>query len=99
MTLVLENGAEDMQSEGHTFEITCEAKDFERLKGVLQRSPFKVQTAELTMLPSTHAKVDGVAARQLLQLIESLEDHEDVQNVYANFDIPEEILQAAAKES
>ena len=94
MTFALENGAEDMQSEGNTFEITCEAKDFERLKGALQRSPFKVQTAELTSLPSSHVKVDGEPARQLLQLIESLEDHDDVQNVYANFDIPEEILQS-----
>ena len=94
MTLVLENGAEDMQSEGNTFEITCEAKEFERLKEVLQHSSFKVQTAELTSLPSSHVKVDGEAARQLLQLIESLEDHDDVQNVYANFDIPEEILQS-----
>ena len=98
LTVVLENGAEDMQGEGNTFEITCEAKDFERLKGALQHSPFKVQTAELTMLPSTHVKVDGDLARQVLQLIESLEDHEDVQNVYANFDIPDQILQAAAKE-
>ena len=98
LTLVLENGAEDMRAEGNTFEITCEAKDFERLKGILQRSPFKVQTTELTMLPSSHVKVEGDAARQLLQLIESLEDHDDVQNVYANFDIPEEILQSAAKE-
>ena len=98
MTLALENGAEDMQSEGNTFEITSEAKDFERLKGVLQRFPFKIQTAESTMLPSSHVKVDGDAARQVLQLIESLEDHEDVQNVYANFDIPEEILQAISKE-
>ena len=94
MTLALENGAEDMRSEGNTFEITCEAKDFERLKGILQQSVFKVQTAELTSLPSSHVKVDGDSARQLLQLIESLEDHDDVQNVYANFDIPEEILQS-----
>ena len=94
MTLALENGAEDMRSEGNTFEITCEAKDFERLKGILQQSPFKVQTAELTSLPSSHVKVDGEPARQLLQMIESLEDHDDVQNVYANFDIPEEILQS-----
>ena len=94
MTLALENGAEDMRNEGSTFEITCEAKEFERLKEVLQQSPFKVQTAELTSLPSSHVKVDGEPARQLLQLIESLEDHDDVQNVYANFDIPEEILQS-----
>ena len=99
MTLALENGAEDMRGEGSTFEITCEAKEFERLKEILQRSSFKVQTAESTLLPSSHMKVDGEAARQVLQLIESLEDHDDVQNVYANFDIPEEILQAAAKES
>jgi YebC/PmpR family DNA-binding regulatory protein len=98
LSLVLENGAEDMKTEGDLFEITSEVKDFERLKLALQRRGLKLRTSELTMLPTTSAKVVGEEARQVLQLIEFLEDHEDVQNVYANFDIPEEILQAAAKE-
>lgn len=98
LSLVLENGAEDMKTEEGVFEITSEVKEFERLKLALQRAGFKAQTSELTMIPSTNVKVNGEEARQVLQLIELLEDHDDVQNVYANFDIPEEILQASAKE-
>ena len=96
--IVLENGAEDMKTEGSTYEITCEAKDFEQVKKSLEENRVKIQTAEVTKLPTTYVKVNGEAAKHVLQLIETLEDHEDVQNVYANFDIPDEILQAAAKE-
>jgi len=99
LTVTLEHGAEDMKTEGNLFEITSDVKDFERLKTALQRPPFKLQTSEITLVPSTSVKVAGEQAKHLLQLIESLEEHDDVQNVYANFDIPEEILQAVAKES
>ena len=96
--IVLENGAEDMKTEGNLYEITCDVKDFEQVKGALEQNRVKIQTAEVTKLPSTLVKVDGDAAKQVLQLVETLEDHDDVQNVYANFDIPDEILQASAKE-
>jgi len=98
LSVALENGAEDMKAEETVFEITSEVKSFEQLKAALQRYPFKVQVSELTMVPTTSVKITGGAARQILQLVELLEDHDDVQNVYANFDIPEEILQASAEE-
>ena len=95
MGIVLENGAEDMKTEGNLYEITCEAKDFEQVKKALEQNRVKIQTAEVTKLPTTLVKVEGAAAKQVLQLIETLEDHDDVQNVYANFDIPDEILNEA----
>ena len=98
MGIVLENGAEDMKTEGNLYEITCDVKEFEQVKKALEQNRIKIQTAEVTKIPSTLVKVDGEAAKQVLQLVEILEDHEDVQNVYANFDIPDEILQAASKE-
>jgi len=95
MGIVLENGAEDMKTEGNLYEITCEVKDFEQVKKALEQNRVKIQTAEVTKLPTTLVKVEGAAAKQVLQLIETLEDHDDVQNVYANFDIPDEILNEA----
>ncbi len=97
MGIVLENGAEDMKIEGTLYEITCDVKEFEQVKKALEQNKVKIQTAEVTKLPSSLVKVDGNPAKQVLQLVEMLEDHDDVQNVYANFDIPDEILQAASK--
>ncbi|MFH1858078.1 MAG: YebC/PmpR family DNA-binding transcriptional regulator [Candidatus Omnitrophota bacterium] len=98
MNIALENGAEDLKTEGDVYEITCDTKDFEKVKKALEQNRVKLQMAEVTKLPTTFVKVDGEAAKQVLQLVESLEDHDDVQHVYANFDIPDEILQAASKE-
>lgn len=97
--IVLENGAEDMRTEGNTYEITCDVKDFEQVKKALEQNRVRIQTAEITKLPTALVKVKGEAARQVLHLIDTLEDHDDVQSVYANFDIPDEILQAASKET
>lgn len=97
-TIASENGAEDFKTEGGFYEITCDPKEFERVKKALEQKKVKMQSAEMTKLPTTLVKVDGEAAKQVLQLVESLEEHDDVQNVYANFDIPDEILQEAAKE-
>ena len=96
--IVLENGAEDMKTEGDLYEIICDVKEYEAVKKALEANHVKIQTAEVTKLPSSLVKVDGDAAKQVLQLVDTLEDHDDVQNVYANFDIPDEILQAASKE-
>lgn len=97
MGIVLENGADDIQTEGNTYEVTCDPKNFEKVKKALLESKVKMVTAEVTKLPSSLVKVNGDPAKQVLQLVELLEDHDDVQNVYANFDIPDEILSETQK--
>ncbi|MDP2940214.1 MAG: YebC/PmpR family DNA-binding transcriptional regulator [Candidatus Omnitrophota bacterium] len=93
MAIVLDVGAEDMKPEDKNYEITCNTQDFEKLKATLKEKGITTQLAEITMLPSSTVKVTGNDAKQVLALVEALEDHEDVQHVYANFDIPDDILE------
>ena len=96
MTLVLDAGCEDMKSEEKNYEITCQSQDLEKVKSVLKEHGVNWQSADITMVPASTIKVTGSDAKQILDLVEALEDHEDVQNVYANFDIPDEILEQAS---
>jgi len=98
MNIVLDAGAEDMRVEEKSYEITTSIQDLEKVKQTLQEKGIQWQLAELTMIPSSTVKVSGNEAKQLLSLIESLEGHDDVQQVYANFDIPDEILEQIASE-
>ncbi len=92
MTLVLEAGAEDFKSDGSSYEIITDQKAFEAVKQALAAAKIPTSSAELTMLPTSTVRVDGSDAKQVLALVEALEEHDDVQHVYANFDIPDEIL-------
>jgi transcriptional/translational regulatory protein YebC/TACO1 len=94
MTLALDAGAEDLQTEDENFVITTPPSDFEKVKKVLDDAAIPTEVAETTMIPQTYVKLDGKDAQQMLRLMEALEDNDDVQNVYANFDIPEEIMNA-----
>jgi len=96
MDIVLEVGAEDLKSEGDLHEITCDTTALENIKAALKAKEVVWQTAEVTMIPNSTIKVIGSDAKQVLELMESLEDHEDVQSVYANFDIPDEEMQKAS---
>lgn len=99
MSIALECGAEDFTTEGETFEIKTIPPDFEKVKKALEDKSVKVESSELTMIPKSTIKVVNEKAKQVLSLVDALEEHDDVQNVYANFDIPEEILNAVeAKE-
>ncbi len=95
MTIVLDAGAEDFKSDEKNYEIITSAQDFEKVKQAVQGKGIKCEDAEITMIPASTIKVAGQPAKQLLGLIEALEDHDDVQQVYANFDIPDEILEEA----
>lgn len=97
-SICVDAGAEDVKVEGHNYEILCEQKDLENIKAALKSKNIKWETAELTKLPNSTIKVAGNAAKQVLSLVETLEDHDDVQKVYANFDIPEEVLEEIAQE-
>lgn len=94
MTLALDAGAEDMQTEDDNFVITTPPNDFEKVKKALEDARVALEVSEVTMVPQTYVKLDGKEAHQMLRLVDLLEDNDDVQNVYANFDIPEEIMNA-----
>jgi YebC/PmpR family DNA-binding regulatory protein len=94
MALALDAGAEDMQAEDESFVITTPPNDFEKVKKALDDAGVPSEVAEITMVPQTYVKLEGKEAQQMLRLVETLEDNDDVQNVYANFDIAEEIMNA-----
>jgi len=93
MNIVLEAGAEDFKSDEKNYEVTTAPGDFEKVKQAITAKGIKCQDAEVTMIPSTTVKVTGSDAKQVLALIDALEEHDDVQQVYANFDIPDEIME------
>ncbi len=99
MSIVLEAGAEDFKSDDKNYEITTAVQDLEKVKQAIEAKGIKWQDAELTMIPSSSIKVTGGEAKQVLALVEALEEHDDVQQVYANFDIPDEILEQMASGS
>jgi len=93
MDLVLSAGAEDMENTGTLYEITCAPGDFEALKKTLEGNEIPLEVAEVSMMPKNRVEVTGAEpARKVLGMMEDFEDHDDVQNVYANFDIPDEVL-------
>jgi YebC/PmpR family DNA-binding regulatory protein len=97
MSLALDAGAEDMQTEDDNFVITTAQSDFEKVKKALEDAGFPLEVAEVTMVPQTYVKIDGEkVAGQMMRLMEAIEDNDDVQNVYANFDIPEEVMNAVS---
>jgi len=98
MSIALDAGAEDFKSDEKNYEIFTSVQDFEKVKQAIQEKGIKFQDAELTMIPSSTIKLTGGDAKQLLGLIEGLEEHDDVQQVYANFDIPDEILEQVASQ-
>ena len=97
MEIVLEAGAEDLKVEAGQATVTTDPHAFEAVKEALQQAGFTWETAELSRLPSSTVRVDDPAqAKALLALLDALEEHEDTQHVYANFDIPDAILEAQA---
>jgi YebC/PmpR family DNA-binding regulatory protein len=95
--IVLEAGAEDLKTDGDTFEITCEPSALEGVKAALAAKNIETQTAEVTMVPTSTVKVTGSQVKTVLELMEALEDHEDIQHVHANFDISEEDMAKASE--
>jgi len=95
MGLALDAGAEDLQTEDDNFVITTPPNEFEKVKKALEDAGVPLEVAEVTMVPQTYVTLDKEKeAGQMLRLMEALEDNDDVQNVYANFDIPDEIMNA-----
>ena len=92
LELALEAGAEDMTSDGENFEITTDPDGFEAVVEALEAKEIPTVEAQISMLPTNWVKVEGKAAEQVLRMMELFDDHDDVQNVWANFDIDEELL-------
>jgi YebC/PmpR family DNA-binding regulatory protein len=93
MEAVLDAGAEDIRDEESAFEVITGVEDFDAVKKALDEKSLAYTLAEITMLPKSTVKLEDNQAEQMLRLMDGLEDSEDVQKVYANFDIPEETLE------
>src|ERR687884_1749854 len=95
LELVLEAGADDLRDDQDNFEILTAPENFMTVLDAVKRAGIEPQVAEVEMLPSTYIKLTGPDARQMLKLMEALEDHDDVQKVSANFDIDEAEMASA----
>jgi YebC/PmpR family DNA-binding regulatory protein len=92
-----EGGADDVALDGSSFHVTCAPEQLSAVRAAVEAAGFTVDAAELTMVPKTTVEVgDENEAKKILRLIDQLEDNDDVQDVYANFDIPERVLEAVA---
>jgi YebC/PmpR family DNA-binding regulatory protein len=98
LEMALDAGAEDVADDGSTWEITTDPTALRRVREVIEAAGIPVLSAELTMVPQTQVPVEGARARQVLALLDALEELDDVQNVYANFDVSDEILEAVGAE-
>lgn len=90
--IILEAGADDLSSDDEHYTVTCSPETFEAVKKAIEQRGVPLDHAELQMIPENTVKVEGKDAELLLKLMEALEDHDDVQHVYSNFDIDESVL-------
>jgi YebC/PmpR family DNA-binding regulatory protein len=92
-----EGGAEDVEQDGSSFRITCAVEDLAGVRTAVEAGGFTVESAEVTMVPKTTVEVDDESsAKKIVRLMDALEENDDVQDVYANFDIPERVLEVVA---
>jgi YebC/PmpR family DNA-binding regulatory protein len=96
MEAALDAGAEDISLDGSSWQVTTEPTGLSAVRTALEEGGFAISSADLTMIPKTTIEPDEAEARRLLKLVDSLEESDDVQEVFANFDISEEVLEAVA---
>jgi YebC/PmpR family DNA-binding regulatory protein len=100
MMVGLDAGMEDLEDQGDTWQLTAAPTDLGRLRDALEGAGVKVTSAELTMVPTSTISLESEAdARKVLRVVDALEEHDDVQAVYANFDIPDNVLQLVTAEA
>lgn len=92
LELAMESGAEDVKTEGDKFEVICDPESFTDVQAALENASIETESAEITRMPNDTVDLDVDTARQVLKLMDQLDDHDDVQNVSANFNIPEEAM-------
>lgn len=95
MEAVLEAGADDFRDDGDSYEIIADPGGFEAVKDAVKALNIEPVTAKVSMLPQNYVKLEGKEASQMLKLMEAVEDHDDVQNVWSNFDIEEKEIEAS----
>ncbi len=96
MEIALTAGADDMKEDGDNFEILTSPESYEAVKSALEAAKIPIAASEVTMIPQNYVKLEGKEAQTMLKLMESLEDHEDVPNVWSNFDIDAAELKEAS---
>jgi YebC/PmpR family DNA-binding regulatory protein len=96
MDIVLEHGGEDLNDEGDTWEVITEPASYEAVLTAIKAAGIPTVMSEITMIASTYTKLEGAAAAQMLRLLEALEDFDDTQNVYSNFDMDAEQMEQVA---
>ncbi len=96
MLTALDAGAEDIRTEGDTYEVLCAVEDLANLRQAIADAGIEVVSSEASMLPKNTIKLEGKEALQNLRMMDQIEDLDDVQQVYANFDIDEDVLEQAA---
>jgi YebC/PmpR family DNA-binding regulatory protein len=92
--IVLEAGADDLTDEGETWEVLTSPKDYDAVMAALTTAKIKPEHAEITMVASTYTKLEGAPAASMMRLLEAIDDLDDTQNVYSNFDMDEEPVAA-----
>lgn len=95
MDIALDAGAEDVRDEGEVFEVVTQPEDFEKVKERLDQEKIAIASGQVSLVPKNTVDVDAKNVEQVLKLSEELEDHDDVQNVAANFNIPDELMEKA----
>jgi YebC/PmpR family DNA-binding regulatory protein len=93
LSKAIDAGAEDMKVTSDEYEITVAPEEFSRVKQALEAARYPLSSADITLVPKSTVPVAGKDAQRVIRLLEALEDHDDVQHVYANFDIPDEVLE------
>ena len=96
MDLVLENGGEDLNDDGENFEVFTDTHNFEKVNEAIRKAGITPAMAEISMIPQNYIKLEGQQAGNMIRLIEALEDHDDVQHVYSNFDVDQKQLEEVA---
>jgi len=92
MELALEAGADDVKREGDKFEITCPVEAYREVSSALTKASIEPESSDISRIPKDTVDLDADMARKVLKLMERLDDHDDVQNVAANFNIPDEVM-------
>ena len=96
MNIVLEAGGEDLKDDGENWEIITDPHAYEGVLEAVKKAGITPASSSVSMVPQNYIKLEGIAATQMIRLLEALEDHDDVQNVHANFDIDQKVLEEVA---
>jgi YebC/PmpR family DNA-binding regulatory protein len=97
MLAAADGGAEDIDADGSSFQVSSAPEDLSSVRAAIEAAGFEVESSELSMVPKTTVSIeDEATAKKIVRLVEALEESDDVQDVYANFDIPERVLEAVA---